>query len=459
MGQGEQVTVLIHGTFANPAYDDPDLPFEEPPWWRSTGDAADPSAADLLQTELEQRDPSLAGTVWCPGRDPRDGDLAARDFTEWSGANRHQVRKRAARALSEGLGELAARRGCTPEAPLEVNYVGHSHGGNIVLDSLEDVPPNVRPRQVCLLGTPLTWQYVELRFLYVLFLVLFVIPISFELIVETIRPTGEAAQDPGWMVALLVVPVLGFGFAVFLWPVFAVTMSIRRVTIRRSTGRPAYGPPPAELAAALRGRPVLLFISDEDEAGLMMHLGAAPLDAYQALFGLVRPVRTWLGSLRQMLLLPLRIVELLILRPVAYVIVAPLLEVLLERFGLGFPLRSVLRRNYQMVSWAGLDPYASVIQKARIDADDLHPATRRRPAVPGAPPPLDRARTRSERERELARITQLRETLGETLVGLVQQVHLSHSGYYRSEAIISGVADLIAAGDDEVPAVVGGLVR
>lgn len=252
----------------------------------------------------------------------------------------------------------------------------------------------------------------------------------------------------------------GLFFAVYLWPIFAVTMFIRRTTIRRSTGRPAYGPRPADLMTRLRGRPAVLFISDEDEADLMMHLGAAPLDAYQAVFGPVRPVHTWLSSPRQVLLLPLRILELLLLRPVSYVIVAPLLEVLLERFGLGFPLWSVLRRNYQMVSWTGLDPYGPTLVKAPVEADELQAARRRRPtasAVP--PPPVERARTRSERERELERITQLRATLGETLVGLVQQVHLSHSGYYKTEAVIGRVAELIAAPDDEVAAVAAGLVR
>mgnify|MGYP001333531678 CR=1 FL=1 len=456
MGQVEQVTVLIHGTFANPAYDDPEVVVDELPWWRSTGDDADPATADLLQAALARRDPALAGTVWCPGRDPRDGDLAARDFTEWSGANSHRARQQAARALSQGLGELATRRGCTPESPLEVNYVGHSHGGNIALDSLEDVPANVRPRQVCLLGTPLTWQYVELRFLYVAFLAIFLVPFVLATIVESINPTGEAAQDPGWLVALLAVPALAGVFAMGLWPVFAVTMFIRRQTIRRSTGRPAYGPPPDQLTATLQGRPVVLFISDEDEADLMMHLGSAPLDAYQALFGLVRPVRTWLSSPKQVLLLPLRVVELLVLRPIAYVIVAPLLEVLLERFGLGFPTWSVLRRNYQMVSWTGRDPYGTALVKARIGADELKVPPRRRPSGAAvAPPPVERPRTRTEREQELERITRLRQTLGETLLGLVQQVHLSHSGYYKTEVVIERVADVIAAPDPGAVAAAG----
>lgn len=174
MGQGERVTVLVHGTFANPAYDDPEAPFDEPPWWRFSGDPDDPSAADLLQAELARRDPALSAAVWAPGHDPHDGDLAARDFVEWSGLNRHWVRQEAARGLSRGLAELARRRGATPESPLEVDYVGHSHGGNIILDSLEEVPPNVAPRQVCLLGTPLAWQYVELRWLYLLFLLPFI---------------------------------------------------------------------------------------------------------------------------------------------------------------------------------------------------------------------------------------------------------------------------------------------
>lgn len=452
MGQGEQVTVLVHGTFANPAYDDPEERLAEPPWWRLTG--GDETAADRLQAALEQRDPARAGSVWAPGQDPRDGDLDYRDFVEWSGANRHAVRQRAAQRLSAGLGVLATRRGCTPEDPLEVDYVGHSHGGNIILASLDGVPDNVRPRQVCLLGTPLTWRHIELRFLYLLFLVLIVLPALLGIWSGTF--VEDADSGPLWARLIAGVIVLSS----MLWLTFAVTRLIRRLTNRRFIGRPAYGPPPGELLARLGGRPAVLFISDEDEADLMMHLGAAPLDAYQALFGVVRPVRAWLRGLRRVLLLPVQAVEILVVRPIAYVIVVPLLEVLLERFGLGFPLWAVLTRNHDMVTWTVRDPYGSAIAKAPIRADDLHQVVKPRPTIPAAAPAaIEHARNRSERELELQRITKLRETLRETATGLVKQVHLSHSGYYKTDMVIDQVADVLAAPDDRLPGIVTRLAQ
>jgi hypothetical protein len=243
-----------------------------------------------------------------------------------------------------------------------------------------------------------------------------------------------------------------------LWGIFGVARAIRLVTIRRFAGSPAYGPPPDELLSTLGGRSAVLFISDEDEADLMMHLGAAPLDAYQALFGVVRPVRTWLSGPKQLLLLPFRIFELVILRPFAYVALVPLLEVLLERFGLGFPVSSMLVRNYEMVTWTGRDPYGAVIEKALVEADDLKVGLKpRAKALVEAPAPIERPRNRSERELERERIMNLRTTLGEALSGLVEQVHLSHSGYYKAETILDEVASVIAASDDELPTVIAAL--
>lgn len=458
MSTTEQVTVLVHGTYANPAYDRPDEPLDDPAWWRFGATEEMPSAADHLQTALEAADPSLAGTVWQPGADPRDGSLDYRDFLEWSGANRHTVRVQAARCLSEQLGTVASGRGCTPDEPLEVNYVGHSHGGNIILESLRDVPENVRPRQVCLLGTPLTWRHTELRFVYLLILIAFVLPylatFAWLLLFPDAELQSSGASNAFWVVGSILL------LSAMLWIGFGVARLIRAVTIRRFAGSPVYGPEADELLATLGGRSAVLFISDEDEADLMMHLGAAPLDAYQALFGPVRPVRTWLRGTKQVLLLPLRVFELVVVRPVAYVVLVPLLEVLLERFGLGFPTRSLLMRNYEMVTWTGRDPYGPAIEKALVEADDLQVPPRPRPKVPdSAAAPVDRPRTRSEREQELERITTLRRTLGEMVAGLIEQVHLSHSGYYRSTTILDQVASVIAASDEDLPAVIAELKR
>ena len=170
MDKQEQITVLVHGTFANePA--EPGKP-DAPKWWRVTEDGL---TAQRLQTALEQQDLSFAGSVWQPGQDPRDKDLTYGNLVEWSSRNKHKDRLKAAKQLTGSLRTLADRRKCTAERPLHVNYVAHSHGGNVVLESLKHLEEDdiVKPRQVSLLGTPLTWRHTDLRIGYLTILFAF----------------------------------------------------------------------------------------------------------------------------------------------------------------------------------------------------------------------------------------------------------------------------------------------
>jgi hypothetical protein len=131
------LTVIVHGTFA-----------AEEKWWR-LGTDGEKTFADRLEQELSLR--GASGTVWNPELVNRfDYSL----FT-WSGRNRHRDRVKAARGLSRTLNHLAQHVEATPREPLTVNFVAHSHGGNVVLEALRHIGPNVRIGRIALLGTPL----------------------------------------------------------------------------------------------------------------------------------------------------------------------------------------------------------------------------------------------------------------------------------------------------------------
>ena len=452
MEDGEQITVLIHGTFANEPPEEGRPP--QPRWWRVTEAGL---TAERLRSSLRTIGPDLEETIWEPGRDARDEDMTYEDLVEWSSANRHRDRVGAARKLATSLESLADRRGCTPANPLRVNYVAHSHGGNVVLESLKHITPdgNVAPRQVALLGTPLTWRRTDPRIGYLAILFAFFIAwVAFEI---DYLFRGGRTTDPDAFGSLAADIVFSLVLLTALFWIAFLVIRLLRLISDSQTGTPAYGPRPDELKATLGGRPVVLFISDEDEADLMLQLGAAPLDTYRAL---VRGQPTLRGvSLAQKAIrLPIRLIEVVFVRPFTYAILIPLLEILLERFGLGFPLRSVMVRNFEMTTWTRSDPYESAIVKVSIEADELTGAqaesdrrARRLLRLSQSP---ERA---SIRESDKDRIHELRETLLETITGLRQQIHLSHSGYYQAPKIIDQVARVIAAPDDEVERVIESL--
>lgn len=215
-------------------------------------------------------------------------------------------------------------------------------------------------------------------------------------------------------------------------------------------GRPAYGPRPKVLEARLRGRPAVLWISQEDEADLMLQLGAAPLDTYRAMVvgrPSLRGVESIPGAAWRLVL---KYLELAYLRPFAYVIVVPALEVLLERVALGFPLRQLAFTNLEMVTWVEADTYdwGSQVTKHRVSASSLLKRNLKvglaEKSIGAA---LERRRTPDSRR---GRVHALRKTVFETLSGLKEQVHLRHSGYYTSPQVIDEIANTIAAPDGVV---------
>ena len=138
--------------------------------------------------------------------------------------------------------------------------------------------------------------------------------------------------------------------------------------------------------------------------------------------------------------------ELFYVRPFSYAVVVPLAEIALERFGLGFPLWSVLLHNYEMVTWMGTRTYKETqIVTSSVAPEVLQPralnvelTTRR---ISGAVQTRRRRGTQDDTDR----IQALRHTLLETFEGLRKQVHLRHSGYYESQEVIDAVAGAIAA--------------
>jgi hypothetical protein len=144
----------------------------------------------------------------------------------------------------------------------------------------------------------------------------------------------------------------------------------------------------------------------------------------------------------------LRGVELFFIRPFAYAVAIPLVEIFLERFGLGFPLRDVLFANFETVSWRGSRSYERrQIETVRVSSEVLTPPPIRVPLTqPALSVGVENAEEHEDTPAELEerRISALRHTLLETVAGLREQIHLRHSGYYESQEVIDGVARLIA---------------
>jgi len=265
------VTLVIHGTFAS-----------EATWWR-LGSRDHDSFADRLERELSRR--GLTDTVWKP--------VLAEHFDyssfSWSGQNRHGDRVAGARRLSSNLNELARRAVATPSEPMTVNFVAHSHGGNVVLEALRHLKPNVRVGRVVLLGTPLITTRPAFRAMSFIFSaclvtvfvgILTYIPVG--LFIRG-RSLSDFVSTEWWTVPMLILsPVI---YAWMFWLLGSLTDVVWRITCR--VGEPlawlrgkarwlVYGPSPRKLAAILRGGPVLLLTTHNDEADILLQVGSAP---------------------------------------------------------------------------------------------------------------------------------------------------------------------------------------
>ena len=432
---GRQITVLVHGTFANPGYGKDrdtlsDHDRSRPLWWRPSTVGVSPTPADRLNSKLGR-----PYKVW----DHRLHEGKSYEHLgEWSGLNTHEARLEAGTNLAAQLEEVATNEdlGGTKGEPLFVNYVAHSHGGNVVLESLKHHSADslIKPRQIVMLGTPLTWRFTDMRFVYLMVVgAVVALTLSGGLFTNFGSQSTVLAPTSVWsLVARLATTFVLF--PILLWFAYGVIVTLRTFSRRHLPGRPAYGPMPDQLVEQLNHRTPVLMISDQDEADLMMSLGAAPIKAYQALL-VGRPAIRGAGFWKSLLILPYRVIEFVYLRPIVYVIIVPLVEVLLEMFGLGFPFRSVMVGNFEMVTWTLGKKETSGIKTVSVvpsDADQTKVQLARRNGAISVP---TRRTTRSNHE--------MREIMIETFNSLRGQVRLAHTGYYTDSAVITKVAETI----------------
>ena len=188
----------------------------------------------------------------------------------------------------------------------------------------------------------------------------------------------------------------------------------------------AYGPTPSVLSRILGRRSLVLLTSQQDEAGVALQLGAAPERLYEV------EVQERLTGVR-------RLFEFLFLRPFVKGIVIKGLEVVLERYVLGFSWVQVMFGDYEMADLDRSRAYPSkVVERVDVTGElrptlevleggpDVGSPLAPRPALPAGP---DR------------KVKTFRETLHETSEYLKKQLQLRHSLYYESEAVIARVAD------------------
>ena len=431
-GPRRVLTVVVHGTFAGHLR-----------WWR-LGDGGIPTFADRLERALSKR--GLAGTVWKPA-------LATGRTYEafgWSGRNRHDDRVNGGRRLAAELNSLAESVGATADAPLAVHFVGHSHGGNVVLETVARLAPAVRPGRVVLLGTPLLSFRPTLRIvrLAIALLLLFVLVSLVVFVLGTLLVPGvfdglcallglcasNAKVGAGWLLLLATAMAMAYGWIFWLlaWLADVAWRVLLFPLTALSKKRPGqvYGPAAPELLQALGGRRAVLFTSHQDEADLILELSMAPRRIYAE----------WVSAKWGT---EVKILERIALRPVVVGLVLRILEIVLERYMLGFPWLRVLFFDHEMVDLdQGPEYPPSVVERVDVSAA-LRDALYERPAsvpvwwpmpVPGADKMDGNAR----------RALTLRETLKLVFRDLVTQIKPRHSEYFESDVVLERVADVIA---------------
>ncbi len=200
------LTLVVHGTFA-----------KEAEWWRLSADG-NVTFADQLEREMTRC--GVSGTVWAPLlSEGFDYDAIA-----WTGQNRHRDRVKAAKQLSATLNAFAERVHANPNEPVVVNFVAHSHGGNVVLEALRRFNPAVQVGRIALLGTPLIKVRPAFRlarpFLSVLLSALLVGMVAMPFVLAFSRGTIPETTVPilGHPVSIfaLVIPLL-IGYAWIFW--------------------------------------------------------------------------------------------------------------------------------------------------------------------------------------------------------------------------------------------------
>lgn len=425
--------MIVHGTFAAALR-----------WWRP-GSAESPTFADRLEGALARR--GLADTVWKPalalGWSP--------DAFAWSGRNRHEDRVVGGRTLAIQLNALAETLDAGDGDPLVVNFVAHSHGGNVVLEALPRLAPIVRPGRVVLLGTPLLTFRPTLRIVRaaVALLLAFVVVSLFVFVVGSVLIPGlfdwmcallglcttESGLGTGWLLLLAAAMVMAYGwiFVIVGWVVDLAWRVLLFPLTALGKNRPGevYGPPKRILAALLGGRRIALFTSHQDEADVILEMSTAPRRLYTEWVA-----RKW-GS-------EVKVVERIALRPVVVGLLLRVAEVVAERYMLGFPWLRVLFFDHEMADLdRGREYPPTLVERVDVSLELRRALQAHPPTVPiWWPVPVPAA---EKLDGDARRAVTMREGLRILTRDLFRQVKPVHSEYYESDEVVERIADAIVA--------------
>jgi hypothetical protein len=432
----ETITLVIHGTFA-----------EQAEWWR-LGSEGQVTFADRLEVELSGR--GLSDTVWKPAL---QNGFDYPSFS-WSGLNRHRDRIRGARLLSSNLNQLAQRIQATREAPLTVNFVAHSHGGNVVLEALRHLQKNVRVGRIALLGTPLVTTRPAFRIARFVFSVImlgilfgsllgvlmylgyfvftghpFVSEQLFERGGEIVR--SKLDFTPYVLLGPLVIIFYGWSFWAIGNLLDVTWRIICRVgqpiaSIREKARDLVYGPSPSKLATILGRGPILIITTPNDEADLLLQIGSAPARLYQ-------------DYVATKLSVPKRLLEFAFIRPFVLGVFLKAIEMVLEVISLGFSIWRALLQDFDIASHT-----KSLYYPAHLlvhESLDVRPRTGTQPSLIADPTGQD-AWIKGDRG-----LDSLSLSLQQVTDELKRQIRLRHSTYYDDEATIVRVAEFLTGAD------------
>ena len=425
---GPTVTLVIHGTFA-----------ADGTWWRlAGGEEAEPTFADRLEQALAER--GLAGTVWQPAL---DAGFSYRDFS-WSGENLHAGRKAGGQKLAATLEALAGKLGASDVLPLKVNFVAHSHGGNVVLEAMRWLRGPVRIGRIVFLGTPLIRfgpRFRPLRlvlsYLLMTFTILFLLSFPIWGLLALFGPSIRSVwkefgllKDYLPLIAeYLPALVAGVGMALVLaaW-LFEAAWALLGRAVMWASGRKgghAYGPPSPPA--------VTLLTSRLDEADLLLQLGATPQRLYKDWI----EQRPW----------PVRILVNLFLRPTVIAFSLASIELILERLVLGFPWWRVLFFDHSMARLKERRHYAPIqrtdVQK-KLSSRFSTRSARTLNDLSGMIL-TEEVRQRGRGARKLSGAETFRRALTDVGGRIWAQIRLRHSMYYESFPVIEDVADALIA--------------
>ena len=238
----------------------------------------------------------------------------------------------------------------------------------------------------------------------------------------------------GWLLLLAAAMVMAYGwiFLIVAWLVdvaWRVLLFPLTALSKKHPGQ-VYGPAPHHLATILGGRRAVLFTSHQDEADLVLELSMAPRRVYAEWVAV-----KWGAQVK--------VLERIALRPVVVGLLLRILEIVLERYMLGFSWLRVLIFDHEMADLDRGGEYPPTVLE-RVDVSEaLREALYRQPAsvpvwwplpVPGAEKLGGDAR----------RVLTLKESLRVMVRDVLTQVKPRHSEYYESGAVLERVADVIA---------------